>query len=166
MSAVIRRLSDGEERACERILRSLPDWFGIEEAIRDYARDIQSLETWVADIDGEIHGFLTLKSHNEFAAEIQVMAVASAQHGQGLGSRLVARVQEMLASRGVEYLSVKTLAPSHPDPFYERTRGFYRHVGFLPLEENALWGGANPCLFMVKHLACDREQPGAGAQGP
>jgi len=27
-------------------------------------------------------------------------------------------------------------------------------MGFEPLEENRLWGETNPCLIMVKHLAC------------
>ena len=27
-------------------------------------------------------------------------------------------------------------------------------MGFRPLEENKLWGERNPCLIMVKHLAC------------
>ena len=30
----------GKSSACEPIIRSLPDWFGIEEAIVQYAREI------------------------------------------------------------------------------------------------------------------------------
>ena len=33
----LRPLQDGEHAACERILRELPEWFGIEEAIRAIA---------------------------------------------------------------------------------------------------------------------------------
>lgn len=48
---------------------------------------------------------------------------------------------------------VKTLAPSHPDRNYAKTRAFYQRVGFRPLEElPELWGEANPCLLMVKRI--------------
>jgi hypothetical protein len=50
-------------------------------------------------------------------------------------------------------LQVKTLGPSHPDPFYRRTRAFYEAQGFVPLEETtAFWGEDNPTLVMVKSL--------------
>ena len=64
----------------------------------------------------------------------------------------VEHVEALLRPRGVELLQVKTLGPSRPSAAYARTRGFYEHLGFRPLEENALWGEVNPCLIMVKHL--------------
>jgi len=57
-----------------------------------------------------------------------------------------------LRDRGVEYLQVKTLGPSDPDPGYARTRAFYEARGFVPLEElHGLWED-NPCLLLVKRL--------------
>ena len=53
MATVIRLMRTGEHAACDRILRALPDWFGIEEAIVSYVRDLQSMETWIAEVDGE-----------------------------------------------------------------------------------------------------------------
>ncbi len=153
MQVEIRRMADGEHVSCERILRGLPDWFGIEDSIVNYVRDIQEMETWVADADGEVVGFLTLKPHNPQAAEIQVMAVAAPHHGKSCGRRLVESAEEALRSRRVKFLQVKTLAPSHPNRHYARTRGFYERMGFTPLEENELWGAVNPCLIMVKCLA-------------
>ena len=154
MSVSIRPLREGEHADCERILRSLPDWFGIGDSIVGYVRDIQVMATWVGESDGEIVGVLTVRRHNEFTSEIEVMGVVEKLHGQGCGRQLVEHVEGILRSRAIEFLSVKTLAPSHPDKHYERTRGFYRRLGFRPLEENSLWGGANPCLIMVKHLSC------------
>lgn len=142
----------GEQVACEKILRSLPDWFGIEEAIVNYVRDLESMETWVADVSGAPVGFATLQQHNPYSAEIHVLAVLPEFHGQGHGRRLVEKAEEILRSRGVEYLEVKTLGPSRPNANYERTRGFYERMGFRPLEETDLWGPDNPCLIMVKRL--------------
>ncbi len=95
--------------------------------------------------------------HNESSAEIHVMAVRDTFHGQGIGRRLVETAEEDLRSRSVAFLQVKTLGPSRPNAPYERTRGFYERMGFEPLEENRLWGDTNPCLIMVKHLACSGE---------
>jgi GNAT superfamily N-acetyltransferase len=159
MDDPIRAMDDGEADACEAILRSLPDWFGIEDAIVSYVKDLRTMETFVADVDSEVVGFLTLKAHFPASAEIHVMGVVETHHGRGLGRRLVEHAEALLRERGVQYLQVKTLAPSHPDRHYARTRGFYEHLGFVPLEENELWGRTNPCLIMVKHLSC----PGSGS---
>ena len=143
-----------EVRRCEAILRSLPEWFGIDEAIVSYCRDIEIMDTYVAEILDEIVGFVTVNVHNEYSAEIQVIAIARAHHGKGMGRALVEHAERALRRRSIEYLQVKTLGPSRPNEHYGRTRGFYAKLGFRPLEENHLWGDVNPCLMMVKHLAC------------
>jgi GNAT superfamily N-acetyltransferase len=140
--------------SCERILRSLPRWFGIEESLVAYVKALTSLETLVAEVSGEVVGFLALERRSEAAAEIHMMAVAPRHHGVGVGRAVVERAEGILRSRDTEYLQVKTLGPSRPDEAYARTRGFYAHLGFRPLEENSLWGSVNPCLILVKHLRC------------
>lgn len=153
---MIRPLRDKDRPQCEQTLRSLPDWFGIEQAIVEYATAAGRLETYVADIAGVAVGFLSLAQHNAQSAEIHVMAIRSEFHGIGLGRELLEEAERALVARSSEYLQVKTLGPSRPSKCYERTRGFYWRMGFRPLEETALWGPVNPCLIMVKHLACHR----------
>ena len=143
----------GKRRQCEAILRALPDWFGVESAILRYASDIDSLPTFVAVAGGAVVGFLTLRRHTEFSGEIHVMAVRPEMHRRGIGRRLLERAEKWLAAENVEYLQVKTLAPSRPDDCYERTRSFYFAMGFRPLEElRDFWDANNPCLLMVKKL--------------
>ncbi len=146
-------LHETRSAVCERILRSLPDWFGIPEAIADYARDVASLDTFgVIAADREI-GFAAVKVHNAHTGEIHVMGIEAAYHGRGLGKRLIAAVEEYLVRGGRRYLTVKTLSARHPDPHYARTRQFYERVGFVPVEEfPALWGEANPCVQLIKAL--------------
>jgi GNAT superfamily N-acetyltransferase len=135
-------------RICERVLRDLPEWFGIEEATAAYIRDVAELPTFAVDRDG----LLSLKLHTSHAAELYVMGVRREHQGQGIGTALVAAAEAYLRERGIEYLQVKTLGPSHPDEGYERTRRFYEACGFVPLEEiHGLWEH-NPCLVMVKRL--------------
>jgi GNAT superfamily N-acetyltransferase len=143
-------VDDPEERSrlCERILRDLPEWFGIEEATAAYVRDVAELPTFAVGEDG----ILSLKLHTPRAAEVYVMGVRRQRHGEGLGATLLAAAEDYVRALGVEYLQVKTLGPSHPDEGYARTRVFYESRGFVPLEEiHGLWEG-NPCLLLVKRL--------------
>jgi ribosomal protein S18 acetylase RimI-like enzyme len=137
---------------CEPILRLLPKWFGIESAIIRYVQEIEHLPTLLAWSQEQLVGFLAIKQHNEFAAEIYVIAVHPQFHRQGIGWQLVEAAEKELRKLGVEYFQVKTLGSSSPDPNYAKTREFYESVGFKPLEEFLnLWEG-NPCLQMVKSL--------------
>jgi ribosomal protein S18 acetylase RimI-like enzyme len=143
----------GEHAFCERVLRSLPDWFGIEESLVQYVRDTQTLPTWIA-VHGEHDiGFVTLREHNPRAAEIHCIAVLPEAHRHGVGRAMVRHVEHHLRARGFRFLQVKTLGPSRTCAHYELTRRFYLAVGFTPLEEfPTLWPG-NPCLLLVKSLA-------------
>jgi len=143
----------GKAAACEPILRSLPAWFGIEEAIVHYVAEIERLPTFLARDAGSAQGFLSLKQHNPHAAEVYVMAVVPDAHREGIGQALMSQAQEWLKSQGVEYLQVKTLGPSHSDPNYAKTRAFYLAMGFRPLEEfTQIWDEGNPCVIMVKRV--------------
>jgi ribosomal protein S18 acetylase RimI-like enzyme len=143
----------GQSAVCEPILRALPDWFGIEEAIVHYVSESEQLPTFLAGQAGATVGFLSLKEHNPYAAEIYVMGIKAEAHRQGIGRALVVAVEAYLRERGAEYLQVKTLAALHPDPYYAKTRQFYTAMGFRPLEVfTELWGNENPCLLLVKRL--------------
>lgn len=65
---------------CESILRSLPDWFGIEAAIVHYIEIIDSLPTFLVHQAGQTLGFLRIKPHNPFGAEVYVMGVRLETH--------------------------------------------------------------------------------------
>jgi ribosomal protein S18 acetylase RimI-like enzyme len=131
------------------VLAALPGWFGIEEAVDRYVRDVADLPTFAVGGDG----FLAVKLHTEVAAEIYVMGVRVECQRRGLGTALLEAAEAFLRARDVEYLQVKTLGPSEPSEHYAATRSFYAARGFRPLEElTAIWGEANPCLIMIKHL--------------
>ncbi len=144
-------INKGKE--CSLILRALPDWFGIEEAILKYSTELDTLPTWLAHHENQLIGFLGIKQHNSFSAEVYVMGILKEWHHKGLGRALLARAQEWLKEKHVEYLQVKTLAPSREDEHYAITRVFYESMGFRPLEEiKQIWDESNPCLIMVKRL--------------
>ena len=143
----------GKSTLCEPILRSLADWFGIEDDITKYLADIDRLPTFLALAGDKVIGFLTLKQHFPHSAEILVMGCLPEVHRQGIGRALVEAAEAWLLDQGVDYLQVKTLGPSRPDPGYKVTRAFYQAIGFEPLEEfKQIWDEHNPCLVLVKKL--------------
>jgi GNAT superfamily N-acetyltransferase len=148
----VREVASPAERSrlCEGVLRTLPEWFGIEEATAAYVRDVADLPTFAVGDEA----FLSLKLHFPRAAEVYVMGVRPERHRSGLGRALLVAAEEWLRTRAVEYLQGKTLGPSRPEERYAGTRAFYETVGFAPLEElHGLWGH-NPALILVKHLRC------------
>jgi GNAT superfamily N-acetyltransferase len=138
---------------CVPILRALPDWFGMEASIAQYAAEIDHLPTFLARVREGVVGFLSIKQHYPSAAEVSVMGIRAEAHRQGLGRALMQAAQAWLKGQGVAYLQVKTLGPSNPDENYARTRAFYLAMGFTALEEfPLLWDADNPCLILVKKL--------------
>jgi GNAT superfamily N-acetyltransferase len=153
MSKIIE-IQSGKSEVCNRVLRALPEWFGIEVAIQNYVRDVASMVMFVAKDENFLEvAFISLTFHNEFNAEIHVMGVLPGYHGQGLGTALVKHAEDYAREHGARYVTVKTLSPTRLDAAYEKTLRFYKAVGFLPLEEfKTLWGEDNPCLMMIKSL--------------
>ena len=157
------RVTSGEPdpATVERLLRKLPTWFGIESSVLEYIESARRLPAYLAWPLGpapaghpreQAAGVLLAVRHFPRSAEIYLMAVDPALHRRGAGRALVTALESDLSADDVEFLQVKTLGPSHPDPGYARTRQFYVSVGFQPLEEiNGLWPG-NPCLIMIKTL--------------
>jgi ribosomal protein S18 acetylase RimI-like enzyme len=138
------------------LLRDLPEWFGIDEAIEEYVARSAQLPTYTAVLDGEPVGVLVLEHHSDRVAELYVVAAARRLHRRGIGRALVDAAERDLTRAGTTYVQVKTLGASHPSPEYAATRRFYEALGYQGLEEypaGTLWPG-NPCLVMVKHLGC------------
>lgn len=149
----IQRTTTPIEPEVERILRSLPEWFGLEESLRDYVQDTSIHPTFVATVAEAVCGFVTIKQHFPTSAEIHCIAVEASSRGQGMGQALVRHAQAWVAGQGVRFLQVKTLAESHPSPAYAQTRAFYLGMGFVPLEVfYGLWSPQSPCLQMIKQL--------------
>lgn len=136
-----------------RLLASVPEWFGQEEATAEYIEAARTKETWtVRDATERVVGVTLVDRRFGCTTEIHLTVVDRHAHGAGIGSAMLEAIEEDARARGVRLLEVKTLGPSHPDEGYARTRHFYEKHGFLPLEETALWGEGTPCLIMVKPL--------------
>ena len=143
-----------EAAAYENVIRSLPRWFGVEEALMGYVHDTASLPTFNLFDSSELIGFVSLRQHFAKAWEINCIAVSRDVRGKGHGRALMQRAEHWLAEQGVTCVQVKTLADSHPSPEYRQTRAFYEHMGYQPVEVFPdLWVSQHPALLMMKFLA-------------
>ncbi|MHA2878880.1 GNAT family N-acetyltransferase [Vibrio campbellii] len=148
-----RRAEKGLGKACEGVLRTLPEWFGREDALMEYVAEIDALDTYTTWDGNNLVGFFSVNYHNADSAELHVLAVHKDHHRQGIGLLLFQTIEKELKAKSVKLLQVKTLGASANDPNYEKTRHFYTALGFYPLEEiEDFWGEGTPCLFMVKAL--------------
>lgn len=149
----VQNVPNQKRAITEKILRSLPQWFGIESSILAYIEGVSELDFWSLQLAGASVGFVAIERHNIHTAEIYVMGILPEHHRQGYGYNLITQVSETLTKQDFSYLMVKTLADTHPDPNYARTRKFYEKIGFVPLQVlDELWGKENPCLLMIKRL--------------
>ena len=152
LSINIRKINADDIDACTFILRSLPDWFGIEESILEYERNLASLDGYVTEVNATIVGFVGLKRYGEYAIEIDIIGIKPEFHRKGIGKQLLDYIELYATNPSTKFLHTKTLAPSHPDPNYAETRAFWEANGYIPMDVHNLWGAENPCQVMVKSL--------------
>ena len=150
------RFVEQTERKSEivaEIMGNLKEWFGIEHVNKRLAEEAVGRPMWVAWRGNVPVGFVTLKIHNQWTAELDVLAVRREDHRKGIGTRLVALSEKYLREKGFRFLTLKTLSESSPDEGYAHTRAFYKSLEFVPFEElPTLWNEGNPCLIMIKYL--------------
>jgi ribosomal protein S18 acetylase RimI-like enzyme len=153
MEGEIKEIATAKSRTCRDILASLPEWFGILEAIEMYACDVERMPMFAYVLKDDIVGFIAIKMHFTHAAEAYVLAVKRDFHRKGIGRMLFDHVISVLRKQGVKYLTVKTIAEQRTNRAYAETRKFYEAIGFVPLEVfPTLWDAENPCLVMIKDL--------------
>jgi RimJ/RimL family protein N-acetyltransferase/GNAT superfamily N-acetyltransferase len=151
----IKKITDPDEKSmiCRSVILSLPDWFGLQEANKEYIENVKKTEFYAAYMFDEPVGFYSIIRHFPETAEIYVCGILTEFHRLGIGTELQRVVEKVLSLDNAKYLTVKTLSSSHPDLNYANTRKFYTAVGFRPVEEfKTLWGEAYPCLFLLKDL--------------
>ncbi len=143
----------GYDAEVETILRSLPEWFGIEESLVEYVEQAKTMPTFLAMHGEQAVGFLMINRHFPESAEVHCIAILPTYHRKGIGRMMQLAVEEHLIADGVRFLQVKTLSPEKKDEYYLKTLAFYQAMGFAPLEVfPTLWQPHNPCMQLVKSL--------------
>jgi GNAT superfamily N-acetyltransferase len=155
---LIKKIEDKKmkQEIARDILYDLPEWFGIPESTEAYIKDSADMVFYAA-YNGSIScGFVAIQRHFKNSAEINVMGIHKEYHRKGIGIQLIKKACEWCLEEEIEFLQVKTLADTHPDIHYGKTREFYKAVGFEEIEVFPdLWGKENPCLMLMKHVVLD-----------
>ena len=155
MDINIIEINDNAKKAeyTNSILRKLPDWFGIEEAIVEYVNTVHEYPYWAAFINDNCIGFFSGIIHYNRTGEIYVCAIDPEYHGKGIGTLLYKEVEKYFIQNGCEYALVKTVSEKSPDANYAKTRDFYLKMGFKELITlTEAWDEWNPCLIMIKNI--------------
>ena len=136
-----------------KIMNSLPKWFSPPEDIRKKSVLHREMPFFAAFDENQVIGFIVLKIHNEYTAEIFNLGVLEEYHRQVVGHALLTAAENYCRENGHKFITVKTLDSSVDYEPYERTRAFYRKNDFYPLEMFPLyWNEENPCLFLAKYI--------------
>lgn len=116
-------------------------------------KDLKKHLLFGAFIDNKIVGFITYKENNPDVIEISWLAVTPKHRNKGVGTKLVNESLKKLKKYKV--CEVKTLAETHKDLGYARTRNFYKKLNFISLEiiyPYPGWDDESPCQIFVKFL--------------
>lgn len=152
---MIKEIRNSDEKAAItlNILRDLPEWFGLEDALHNYVAEGKKHPFFVVEHDQKVAGFIYLTKNSDDTLEIYCMGILKEFHRQGMGRMLVNAAKDYARKHAFTYLMVKTVGPSSDDASYAKTRLFYENEGFLALEEiKDLWDPHNPCLIMIQNV--------------
>jgi len=155
MEYKILQIKNNAEKAeyTEVVLRKLPEWFGIEEALVEYVNTVNKYPYWAAFDKNNCIGFFSGKIHYNRTGEIYVCGIDPAYHGKGIGTLLYKELEKYFTQKGCEYVIVKTLSDTNPDAHYAKTRAFYIKMGFTELVTlTEMWDEINLCLIMIKRI--------------
>jgi thiamine-phosphate pyrophosphorylase len=163
----ILEVNDGEKKSAytREVLYKLPQWFGNKQSLEEYAEEVKEYPFYSAvDDTGKCVGFFSVKIHYQHTGDIFVCGVLPEYQHTGIGKALYRTSEEYFIKSGCKYVIVKTLSDIVDSEPYERTRRFYRSIGFdtlLTLTE--MWDEKNPCLIMFKDIRlskmnCRKEQ--------
>jgi ribosomal protein S18 acetylase RimI-like enzyme len=128
----IREILIEDRRDIMVIVKKLnPDWFDDFAVSKSIPLDIFTHKGFVAIDKKKIVGFLTFTS-DMGKVKISWMGVDLQWQRHGIGSLLVKKLQEKLNNMGIKELRVVTLSERITSKSYEKTRAFYKKLGFTP----------------------------------
>lgn len=106
----------------------LKGWFSDKE-VKYIKQDLKSHQLLVAEIDSKVIGFLSYFTY-EGIGHIGWLGVLKEYHRQGIGRALYNEFEQEMGKIKIRTLQVYTLGDGVDYEPYERTRNFYRKVGF------------------------------------
>lgn len=141
-----------KEAIAEKVLRDLPEWFGIETYTKEYIEKSKSMPFFAAYDEQIPVGFISLKETSKYTVEIYCMGVEKKYHRFGYGRKLVKKAEDYAKEVGYKFIQVKTVEQGKYDT-YDLTNAFYKAMNYVEFEVfPSLWDAWNPCQILIKYL--------------
>ncbi|MCX6724453.1 MAG: GNAT family N-acetyltransferase [Candidatus Staskawiczbacteria bacterium] len=126
----IRKATKKDFKNIMAVVKKLhPKWFDNFATSTSIPFDLKIHSGFVAEDKGKIIGFLTFTS-DEGKARISWMGVKPKFHGKSTGTSLLKALEKELKNIGLKELRVETLSELTEYEPYEKTRLFYKKMGF------------------------------------
>ena len=138
----------GRAAICREVLESLPEWFGIPASVENYVVTADQLPMLACfDPAGEVLGFVSVKTHTAFAAEVYVMGVKRPWHRRGIGRGLIDAAAELAVSQGVRFPDSEDAVTVERRPQLREHGCFTRLLGLCRLRNSRSCGGLRIPVF-------------------
>ncbi len=124
----IRKGGNSDIEVILKIAKSLDDWFN-DDGIKYMAQDIEFERVIIAEIDSEPVGFLMYFIY-EGIGYLGWIGVYERYHGCRVGEMLFLEFEKIMKGFEIYLLQVKTLGESVDYPPYDRSRNYYKKMGF------------------------------------
>ena len=124
----IRKAKSDEISSVLEIASSLNEWF-TENGVRHIEQDLEFQAIFLAQASTEIVGFLSYFLYDGIG-HIGWMGVLGNHHRSGIGKKLYEQFEKEMKERNIDTVQVYTLGDGVDYEPYERTRKFYRKMGF------------------------------------
>jgi ribosomal protein S18 acetylase RimI-like enzyme len=130
------KIRDLEEKDWPKILtivKKLRGWFDNVALTFEIPNDLKFHNGFVAVSNGAIVGFL---SYSSLEGEVFISWIGVDPDFQkcGIGSSLIQKLEKILLENGIDKLKVETLSENVEYKPYEKTRSFYKKLGFTKAE--------------------------------
>lgn len=140
------------QELCQQIIINLPQYFGIPEANQHYIDSLAACVNFIAHINNQKIGLLSLNFPYPENANIFWMGVLSDFQGQGVGRALLQKAESYAITQLSKTLTVETLAPIESDSHYLKSYEFYKKNGFHPLFNLKPIGYEWTMVYLAKSL--------------
>lgn len=96
---MIERYKSKHKQRCYEIFDELDGWFGSDEINSEYVNQLSEYSSFVAVVDGNVEGVISLDWHFGSTAEVYSMPISLAHHRQGIGKQLMVAAEKLAKER-------------------------------------------------------------------
>jgi GNAT superfamily N-acetyltransferase len=152
---IIKEIFDNrmKQEITTKVLRDLPEWFGIEESTKEYIDKVIEYPFISAFINDNAVGFYSLREENIDILDMYVLGVLKEYHNKGVGTELQEYANSYAKINNYKHMMVITLAEKANNYEYSLTRKFYLKMGFTDFYQNEkIFDSYNPAQILIKSV--------------